>query len=617
MPRKRTRHRRGFFLILVLVVIVLATMAAYSFTDLMVAYDEAAYLNHDQGQADLLVESGVDAARIILAQPPIGRLESGGVYQNPQLFQAVNVVAGMDAESRGNFTIVAPAMDEMGQMAGLRYGLQNESARLNLNVLPTLESGGAALTAVTALAGGSAGPFGDSSELDQQEGADNLARSLLLALPGMTEEVADSILDYLDDDDEPRAYGAESEYYLSLPSPYEPKNGPLDSVEELLLVKGVTPWMLFGADANRNGVIDASEQMMGQTAGDSVASRGWAAYLTVHSLENNKRSDGTPRINVNGDDLETLYSELSEALGNDDWASFIVAYRVAGKPPQREAGDPFGGVGSGSGGDPFGGGSGGRGSGGGSGERERGDNASRPGDEEAATGFDPGQGGGSGGGGEGGGSGPPVAWTADALDQVDLSGGAGVKLGQLLDLIGAQVVIGEGEDSQTFSSPFLDSPLAMAEYMPVLMGNLTAQDFQTMPGRLNINECPAELIRGIPMLTPEAAEAIIEARAEMSESENRQYETWPMVEGLVTLEEMKSLMPILTAGGDVYRAQVVGYFEGKNASSRAEVIIDATSVNPKVTYWRDLSHLGRGFDVAVLGIRSPDAFEATMQSSGN
>lgn len=577
MPRKRTRHRRGFFLILVLVVIVLATMAAYSFTDLMVAYDEAAYLNHDQGQADLLVESGVDAARIILAQPPIGRLESGGVYQNPQLFQAVNVVAGMDAESRGNFTIVAPAMDEMGQMAGLRYGLQNESARLNLNVLPTLESGGAALTA---LAGGSADPFGDLSELDQQEGADNLARSLLLALPGMTEEVADSILDYLDDDDEPRAYGAESEYYLSLPSPYEPKDGPLDSVEELLLVKGVTPWMLFGADANRNGVIDASEQMVGQTTGDGVASLGWAAYLTVHSLENNKRSDGTPRINVNGDDLETLSSELSEALGNDDWASFIVAYRVAGKPPQREAGDLFGEGGSGSGGDAFGGG-------------------------------------GSGGGGEGGGSGPPVAWTADALDQVDLSGGAGVQLGQLLELIGAQVVIGEGEDSQTFSSPFLDSPLAMAEYMPVLMGNLTAQDFQTMPGRLNINECPAELIRGIPMLTPEAAEAIIEARAEMSESENRHYETWPMVEGLVTLEEMKSLMPILTAGGDVYRAQVVGYFEGKNASSRAEVIIDATSVNPQVTYWRDLSHLGRGFDVAVLGIRSPDAFQATMQSSGN
>lgn len=586
MQRKHTGVRRGFFLILVLVVIALATMAAYSFTDLMIAYDEAAYLSQDQSQADLLVESGVEAARIILAQPPLGRLESGGVSQNPQLFQAVNVAPGVDASGRGNFTILAPALDELGQMAGLRYGLQNESARLNLNVLPTLESADSALTAVSAVAGGAEDSL---AEFESMAGGDNLARSLLLALPGMTEEIADNILDYLDEDDEPREFGAESEYYLSLPTPHEAKNGPLDSVEELLLVKGVTPWMLFGADANRNGVIDASEQMMGQSSGDGVASLGWSAYLTVHSLENNKRSDGTPRIHVNGDDLELLYEELREALGNDDWASFIVAYRVAGQPPS--GGGMAGADGSGSR-PPDGDGGEGRGDRDGGGEEE-------------------------GGGGEGAGGGPPVAWSAEALDQVDLSGGAGTQLGQLLDLIGAQVTIGEGDESQIFLSPFTDSPLAMVEYMPALMANLTTQNFEVMPGRININECPAELIRGIPLLPPDAAEAIIEARGEASETENRQYETWPLVEGLVTLDGMKSLMPILTAGGDVYRAQVVGYFEGKNASSRAEVVIDATSVNPKVAYWRSLSHLGRGFDVAVLGIRSPDAFQATMQASGN
>lgn len=597
MRGKRSRVRRGFFLILVLVVVAMATMAAFSFTDLMVAYDEAAYLNHDQGQADLLVESGVEAARIVLAQPPAGRLDSGGVYQNPQLFQAVNVVPGVEASSRGNFTILAPALDEMGQMAGLRYGLQNESARLNLNVLPTLEAGDSALTAITAVA---AGAEGMPSDTENSGAGDNVARSLLLALPGMTEEIADNILDYLDEDDEPRDYGAESEYYLSLPSPYEAKNGPLDSVEDLLLVKGVTPWMLFGADANRNGVIDASEQMMGQIAGDGVASLGWAAYLTVHSLENNKRSDGTPRINVNADDLEVLHGELADALVNEDWASFIVAYRVAGRPQQGAVEEPFGGGGSGSGdGEPSSGG-----------DRDRSDDVGGAGDGEATIGTDP-------GGGGGGGGGPPVAWTAEEFDQVDLSGGSGVQIGQLLELVGAQVTIGEGEESQTFVSPFTDDLLAMAEYMPALMANLTTQTFEVMPGRINVNECPAELIRGIPLLTSETAEAIIEARGEASETENRQYETWPLVEGLVTLEEMKSLMPILTAGGDVYRAQVVGYFEGKNASSRAEVIIDATSVNPKVAYWRDLSHLGRAFDVAVLGIRSPDAFQATMQSSGN
>ncbi len=59
---------------------------------------------------------------------------------------------------------------------------------------------------------------------------------------------------------------------------------------------------------------------------------------------------------------------------------------------------------------------------------------------------------------------------------------------------------------------------------------------------------------------------------------------------------------MLTGGGDVYRAQIVGYFES-GASHRAEIVIDATTVNPKVVAWRDISHLGRGFDLSVLGLR--------------
>ena len=384
----------------------------------------------------------------------------------------------------------------------------------------------------------------------------------------MTEETADSIFDFIDEDDEPRDFGAESEYYLSLPSAYEAKNGPLDSVEELLLVKGVTPFLMFGADSNRNGVIDASEQQMNTMASqDGSMSLGWSAFLTVYSLENNKRDDGTPRVNINSEDLETLYADLSEALGNDDWASFIVAYRIAGQPSGGGVEALLGGATSNDGG------------------------TSGSGSTGTASGI----------------------WTADKFASMDMSGGGGTTFSQVLDLIGASVEV----DGQTYASPFLDGPIAQALYMPALMANLTTQDFKTMPGRMNINECPAELIRGIPLIPVETAEAIIEARGQGSDSENRQFETWPLVEGLVTLDEMKLLMPLITAEGDVYRAQIVGYFEGKNVSSRSEVIIDATSVNPKVIYWRDLSHLGRGFDKAVLGLRATDAIEDTMSSVAN
>ena len=58
--------------------------------------------------------------------------------------------------------------------------------------------------------------------------------------------VVDSLLDWRDTDDLYRLNGAENDYYQSLPEPYECKNGNLDSIEELLLVRGVTPELFYG-----------------------------------------------------------------------------------------------------------------------------------------------------------------------------------------------------------------------------------------------------------------------------------------------------------------------------------------------------------------------------------
>ena len=55
------------------------------------------------------------------------------------------------------------------------------------------------------------------------------------------EIVTDSILDWVDEDDLHHVNGAEKNYYSSLPEPYEPKNGAFEIIEELTLVRGVTP----------------------------------------------------------------------------------------------------------------------------------------------------------------------------------------------------------------------------------------------------------------------------------------------------------------------------------------------------------------------------------------
>ncbi len=552
----KSRFRHGFFLIMVLIVIAVATFAAYSFTELMLAYDDSAYLSADIVQARVNVESGAEMIRLILANPPDDRVDLGGVFNNPQVFQAVVASQGADMVSPSNFSVIAPGLDELGRYGGIRFGLQNESARLNINTLTVLEKYSDALIPSLALVGAE-----DAADETEPE---NISVSLLMALPGMTVEIAEAILDWLDEDDEARIEGAEFDYYSTLPTPYEPANGPLQSVDELLLVKGVTPTLLFGADTNRNGVIDADEQQRFGVSIETPGALGWSAYLTVHGAEANKTRAGALRVNVNKDDLELLYEDLVEALGNELYASFIVAYRIGGASTSAAAtlsNASAGGLTAVSG-DPF---------------RESSQN------QQAQPG------------------GP---WTADLLEQLDLTGGGGTSLNQVLDLIDATVTVGQGDNARSYTSPFPGDPISMSIYLPIIMDALTTQDVDVMPGRINLNECASELLYGIPLLSEETVEAILEARANESDDPNRNYETWPMAEGLLTLEEMRALLPLVTGGGDVYRAQIIGYFENVGASHRSEVIIDATTVNPKIVSWRELSHLGRGFDLSVLGLRS-------------
>jgi len=58
--------------------------------------------------------------------------------------------------------------------------------------------------------------------------------------------LVDSIMDWRDPDDLHRTNGAEKDYYLALSPSYTPKNGALDSVEDLLWIRGMTPELFYG-----------------------------------------------------------------------------------------------------------------------------------------------------------------------------------------------------------------------------------------------------------------------------------------------------------------------------------------------------------------------------------
>lgn len=496
--------RRAFVLLLVLIVIAFLSLGAYSFTDYMLAQHDAAIQYGRQATARGLVETGASAAQRFLAMTEQERTEAGGIFDNTGRFQGVTVIDELDPAARGCFTVLAPNLDSSGNLGGVRYGLEDESTRLNLN----------ALLAIDQLMPGS-------------------GKTFLMALPGMTEDIADAIMDWLDADEEPRELGAEIEYYSGLSPPYAPKNGPMETVEELLLVRGVTPAMLFGADANRNGQLDPHESG-GSTDVDPAAFRGWSAYLTLHSLEWNVTPEGQPRIYLNSSDLKALHEQLL-AVFPQEWADFIIAYRQMG--PNT--------------------------------------------------------------------SGSNTTVSVGSAPTLNLDLPAKQSLVQVLDLVGATVRYTQSGNSNVaiMESPFGAGLAEMNAYMPQLMDYVTINPSATIPGRININQAPATILYGIPGMTPEIAEQILSAReADSSAEDARRHETWLVQEAIVTLDEMRTMMPFVTCGGDVYRAQVVGYFQGSAASSRAEVIFDATTPLPRILFWRDISHLGRGYAVETLGV---------------
>jgi general secretion pathway protein K len=102
-------------------------------------------------------------------------------------------------------------------------------------------------------------PFGDGQfkiEKMNESGKVNLNRAGALLLRMMLNNfqieesdkniIVDSIMDWRDKDNLHRLNGAEDDYYLSLPQPYKCKNGDFTSIEELLLVRGVTPEIFHG-----------------------------------------------------------------------------------------------------------------------------------------------------------------------------------------------------------------------------------------------------------------------------------------------------------------------------------------------------------------------------------
>lgn len=234
----------------------------------------------DNRVAGLTAEMAIEGAARY-ASNVVATADEPGVLPDASLYECEDVPIG-----EASFWFVG--RDEQDPSMGLAsFGLVDEASKLNLN------------TATAAM---------------------------LEGLPGMTPELAAAIVDWRDSDDEVSENGAENESYLRLDPPYECKNAPFESVEELRLVYGMTMEQLFGEDLNLNGILDPNEDdgdlSPPNDDRDGRLDFGLMEYVTVWTAE---AMTGT---NVN--DQQSLAPLLEEEFGADRANEILLSLSVAG-----------------------------------------------------------------------------------------------------------------------------------------------------------------------------------------------------------------------------------------------------------------------------------------------
>ncbi len=288
----RNTRRIGIILPIVLVIFALLAMLVIGFGFATRAEFSGIAAQENIIQARRCAMSGLEsAAMLVMAKSDDFNLW----HSNPDIFRDRVVFSESERDKEHfswRYSIVAPNFDSQDVP---RFGLTDEASKVNINVA---------------------------------------SRDQLLRLPKMTPKLVDALLDWRERGDSARSDGAKDDYYMGLAQPYRCKQGPLNSVEELLLVKGFTSDIIFGEDMNRNGLLDANEddgrKSLPIDNADGLLDRGLYPYITVFSREPEVTDSDPyqPRVNIQQWPAALLKSMLEKHF-SENIVNFIVTARMA------------------------------------------------------------------------------------------------------------------------------------------------------------------------------------------------------------------------------------------------------------------------------------------------
>jgi hypothetical protein len=185
--------------------------------------------------------------------------------------------------------------------------------------------------------------------------------------------------------------------------------------------------------------------------------------------------------------------------------------------------------------------------------------------------------------------------------------GNDTQINSLYDLIGASVTVPgkkAGDPSVKYNSPL--NQTSITTLLPPLLDKATTKQGQVILGRVNVNTASeavlTALFTGVLNQQSDAVQAILGTRPQPSAIGGSdpifQTPAWLMSQGGLTANQMSKLDPYITTSTQVYRFQVLGYFDEGHTFARVEAVVYTNNGRPRVLYQRDLSDLGKGFDLS-------------------
>ena len=162
-----------------------------------------------------------------------------------------------------------------------------------------------------------------------------------------------------------------------------------------------------------------------------------------------------------------------------------------------------------------------------------------------------------------------------------------------------------GQAGTTYPSPMTDSG-SIKQYLPMVLDKLTTKKTANLPARINVNTAPSAVLsalapNGTPLLDVSTVQSILATRPSNSTSDAPdpifQTPAWLITEASIPAATLQSLEQYITARSQVFRVQSLGHFDSGGPTVRVEAVIDTNAGRPRILYYRDLTGLGKGFNL--------------------